>query len=487
MTPRRSRAVARSRPIACVAVACLACHGVASAHGFGERYDLPVPLSLWIGAAAAAVILSFVLMGVFVTLPYGGTRSPRLDLLRFRIGRAMAGRFVRRVVQCFAVALLALVVAAGLFGDQTPTRNIAPTLIWVVWWVGFAYLSALVGNVWAVVNPWAASFAAYESFSKRWPWALPQVREREWPAWLDVWPAVALLFAFAWVELVYDGRSIPSRLAWLCIAYSALTWAGMFAFGRTAWLRNADPFANAFGVFARFAPTETHERVWNLRPFGAGLLDTRDVTPSMVVFVLLLLSTVTFDGFTATPAWARLQDTLYAALPGLGNARLTFIATAGLAMFAAIFVAIYAAFARTVAIAGRGELAPSAVARRFVLSLVPIAIAYHLAHYFTYLLIQGQLVIRLASDPFGFGWDLFGTARYRPDIGIVGARFAWYVAVGAIVVGHIVAVCVAHIIALRAYSSRRVALRSQIPMLVLMVAYTVVGLWIIAQPIVETR
>jgi hypothetical protein len=121
-----------------------------------------------------------------------------------------------------------------------------------------------------------------------------------------------------------------------------------------------------------------------------------------------------------------------------------------------------------------------------VLSLIPIAIAYHLAHYLTYLLIQGQLVIRLASDPFGFGWNLFGTARYRPDIGLVGARFAWYTAVSAIVLGHILAVYVAHVIALREYATRRAALRSQVPMLVLMVGYTMVSLWIIAQPIVET-
>ena len=119
--------------------------------------------------------------------------------------------------------------------------------------------------------------------------------------------------------------------------------------------------------------------------------------------------------------------------------------------------------------------------------LVPIAMAYHLAHYFTYLLIQGQLLIRLASDPLGFGWNLFGTARYRPDIGIVGARAVWYTAVVAIVVGHVLAVYVAHVVALREYRDRRAALRSQLPMLVLMVGYTVVSLWIIAQPIVESR
>jgi hypothetical protein len=336
-----------------------------------------------------------------------------------------------------------------------------------------------------------------------------------------MWPAVLLFLAFAWVELIYTGRSIPAHLGRLIVGYSALTFAGMALFGRAAWLRHGDPFAAAFGVLARFAPTEIRtadpeacrrcavpcrgqdgvcrdcgacferadpaRREWNLRPFAAGLLHTADVTPSMVVFVLLLLSTVTFDGFTATPAWSGLEGALYAALAPLGEARLTVIGTLGLLVFPLVFVAVYLAFARWMASMGGGELAPGTVARLFVLSLVPIAIAYHLAHYFTYLLIQGQLLIRLASDPLGLGWNLFGTARYRPDIGIVGARAVWYTAVVAIVLGHVIAVWVAHVVALREYRDRRAALLSQLPMLVLMVGYTVVSLWIIAQPIVETR
>ena len=205
------------------------------------------------------------------------------------------------------------------------------------------------------------------------------------------------------------------------------------------------------------------------------------------MFVLLLLSTVTFDGFTATPAWARLEGALYAALTPLGESRLTVIDTRGLLLFPLLFLLVYLAFARWMARMGDDQLPAATVARLFVLSLVPIAIAYHLAHYFTYLLIQGQLLIRLASDPLGYGWNLFGTARYRPDIGVVGARAVWYTAVVAIVIGHVLAVYVAHVVALREFRDRRAALRSQLPMLVLMVGYTVVSLWIIAQPIVESR
>ncbi|MBI4311002.1 MAG: hypothetical protein HY681_04390 [Chloroflexi bacterium] len=127
------------------------------------------------------------------------------------------------------------------------------------------------------------------------------------------------------------------------------------------------------------------------------------------------------------------------------------------------------------------------LARAFVFSLIPIALAYHLAHFLAFLLIQGQLLVPLASDPFGWGWDLLGTARYTVNVNVVGAKFAWFLGVGAIVVGHIVAVYVAHVMALRQVGERRAALRSQYPMLALMVGYTMVSLWIIAQPIVEVK
>ena len=205
-----------------------------------------------------------------------------------------------------------------------------------------------------------------------------------------------------------------------------------------------------------------------------------------MVFVLLLLATVTFDGFMATPPWSTIESTLYAVAPGSPDFKLTAVATAGLIAFAVLFVSVYRVFAIWIARAG-GRHSPPAVDRVFVLSLVPIALAYHLAHYFTYLLIQGQRAIYLVSDPFGFGWNLFGTADFRPDIGLVDARFAWYTAVVAIVAGHIVAVYVAHVIALRELPDYRAVVRSQLVMLVLMVGYTTASLWIIAQPIVESR
>jgi len=489
----------------------------AKAHGFGDRYDLPVPLSLWVAGAAIAVVLSFVVIGVFVRGAAPAGRYPRTNLLRWKAARLLVHPRVWLGGQIVSIALLVLIVAAGVVGTQNPVRNLAPTAIWVVWWVGFAYLSALVGDVWKVVNPWSALFALVERPTGGGSQAEPRVA---YPRALGAWPAVVLFGAFAWIELVFDGRAIPAQLALITIGYSVTTWTGMAIFGRLAWLCHGDPFAVAFGLLARFAPTELRvtdagrcrrcegecggaegecvncvecfrrapeaERELNLRPFAAGLVSGEGVSSSMAVFVLLFLASVTFDGFMATPPWSTIESTLYAVIPGSPDLKLTAVATAGLVGFAVLFVVGYRACAGWIAVAA-GQHSPSRIGRVFVLSLVPIALAHHLAHYFTYLLIQGQRAILLVSDPFGFGWNLFGTAGFRPDIGLVDARFTWYTAVGAIVGGHIVAVYVSRVIALRECADYRAVVRSQLAVLVLMVGYTTVSLWIIAQPIVESR
>jgi hypothetical protein len=457
----------------------------ASAHGFGLRYDLPLPLSLWIVGAASTIILSFLLLAVFVRRNSSTDATAEMDILQWKMAGAAGSGRTRSIARVFAVGALIVIILAGIIGDQTPTRNLAPTAIWIAWWVGVSYMSAFVGNVWCVINPWAASFEWYEKcFPTQSPWRKPKIR---WPRNLGVWPATGLFLGFAWVELVWDGRSIPSHLAWLAVGFSLTTWVGMWLFGRETWLRYADPFTLAFSVLARFAPTEMRlaTRTWVLRLPGAGLLHTSNVSPSLVVFVIVMLSTVTFDGLMATPLWRRLEDALYGALPIFGDSRLAIINTGGLLFFCAAFVAIYRVVAVFVAKASPKAMTVGAASEAFVLTLVPIAIAYLIAHYLIYFLIQGQLLIRLASDPFGFGWNIFGTARFRPNIGIVGARFAWYTSLIAIVLGHVVAVSLAHIIALRRVGDPHAAMRSQLPMLVLMVGYTMMSLWIVAQPIVE--
>ena len=201
--------------------------------------------------------------------------------------------------------------------------------------------------------------------------------------------------------------------------------------------------------------------------------------------MLLLLTTVTFDGFLATPLWLQIADILQALLPALGGTPWVAIKTVGLVAFAVLCLGVYYVCSWVMAVVTGRRLSGGTLARAFILTLIPIALAYHMAHYFSFLLIQGQLLIPLLSDPFGVGWNVLGSAGYRPNIGIVGARFAWFTVVIAIVVGHIMAVYLAHAVALHTWREYAPALRSQYPMLVLMVGYTMVSLWILSQPIVE--
>ena len=207
----------------------------------------------------------------------------------------------------------------------------------------------------------------------------------------------------------------------------------------------------------------------------------------MTAFVLLVLATVLYDGVLGTPEWTEIETALVALTPGLGDVAAITIRTIGLAAFWALFFGAYLAVSAMISAAVARRRSTWDIARSMALTLVPIAIAYHLAHYLVYLLVQGQYIVPLLSDPFGYGWDLFGTAGYRVDIGIVGARFAWYTAVTAIVIGHIVAVYLAHAKSMRMFATRSTALRSQLPLTALMVAYTFVSLSILAEPITERR
>jgi hypothetical protein len=202
------------------------------------------------------------------------------------------------------------------------------------------------------------------------------------------------------------------------------------------------------------------------------------VSTALMVFVMMALSTVTFDGLKETPWW----NTVHRELEVLG---VSWVDTIGLFGIPLLFLAIFLGFAWAMRRLSSNAMTTGDMARAFVLSLIPIALAYHFAHFLALLLIQGQVIVPLASDPFGRGWDLFGTADYAIDIGVINARAAWFFSIAVIVVGHVAAVFIAHVVSLRKISDHAAAMRSQYPMLVLMVFYTAVSLWIISQPIVE--
>jgi hypothetical protein len=304
-----------------------------------------------------------------------------------------------------------------------------------------------------------------------------------------------LFVIFAWMELVWSGRNVPADLATALVIYSVFTFAGMAWLGREVWLCCGEVFTQVFDIFARFAPMTARAGALELRVPACGLVDAPAST-SMAALVIAVLATVTFDGLLETPLWARLDlavleapddSFLWTVLNLREEGALRLLRTLALPPFVAVFALAFILVCRAMAALAAEPFATTGViVGRFVFTLVPISLAYHVAHYFSYLLIGGQYIIPLLSDPFLLGWNLIGTASYRVDIGLVDPRLQWSVAVIAVVLGHVIAVWLAHVTALRTFSRPRAAVVTQLPLMALMVGYTMVSLWILSQPIVET-
>jgi hypothetical protein len=481
-----------------VSVALLAGVAPAAGHGLGERYDLPLPLGLYLSGAALVVALSFLVPAALARMaPKTAGRAPS-QFPGLKIPHCPGARALAVAVRSFSVALFILLLTAGFFGNPNPFKNPLPVSVWIIGWVGIAYVSALLGNIWALINPWDNLFRLGEWIARR-AAGRPLQPLIGYPAFLEAWPAVTLFFVFAWMELVWPDRDRPVALAWAILLYSVITWSAMAAFGRRIWLENGEAFAVAFGLLARFAVIgrlDDRENRIVLRPPAIGLLVRSPVAPSIAAFALLMLATVTFDGLLETPLWAAISDRALAtplvtrAADILGLQPHKLLATVALIMVPLIFAAIYLAVAHLMALAvsaGATSVGTSEMARLFVLTVVPIAIAYHLSHYLSYLLIAGQFIIPIASDPFALGWNLFGTRLYLVDFSVIDARFVWYASLALIVAGHVIAVWLAHFQAARCLPDRRSVQRSQIPMLALMIGYTAVSLWILAQPITKAE
>jgi hypothetical protein len=258
----------------------------------------------------------------------------------------------------------------------------------------------------------------------------------------------------------------------------------MLTFGRSTWNANGEAFAVYFGLLARLSPFGLQRErgapriVVRLPLTGAASPDQR---PGSVAFVAVMLGSVAFDGFSRTNWWQSRLFSIDAALgldhPGLADLAVTGFNLAGL-LAAVLLVALV--FLLAIEGARRASGRTGSLAQHFVGSLIPIALAYAVAHYFSLLLLQGQATRRLISDPFGYGWDLFGTRDFEPQLDVLTPNTIWYVQVAALVVGHVLGLVLAHDRAVALFRSSGAALRTQYTMLVLMIAYTVGGLWLLS-------
>ena len=376
-----------------------------------------------------------------------------------------------------SAGLLTLVFLTALIGEPTSDRNFAPWFVYIIFWLGLVPVQVLLGNVWPVLNPWLA----YAN-GVAWLW---RRLGREWvpplayPERLGVWPAAIALYSFAALELAYAEPASPRALALAIAIYSYAMWFGMAAFGRRTWDEHGNGFTVYFGLLARIAPFGEHnERIVLRMPFSG--LAGPERTPGMLAFVSVMLGSVVFDSVSNLTLWldftAELQQPYLLDAPGTAELVGTGLALAGIALSAAVVATTYLA---AIGVA-RSMVGEKPLRQEFLLGLVPIALAYAVSHYFTALVRDGQYAWALASDPFGFGWDLFGFADYAPPIVPIDPNTVWYAQFAVLVAGHVAGLVVAHDRAV-AILPQRDALRSQYAMLALMVVYTVGGLWLLSQ------
>lgn len=453
-------------------------------HGFGLRYDLPASLALYLFAAGGVVVISFVLVVLFAGDQVGAKAIdyPRRPLpFLLAMARSPWPRIVGGVI---GVLGLLTVVVTGLFGSTDPTRNPAEYITWIYFWAATVILSGLVGNLWYLLNPWAATYDAVSRIVRvRSIWKLPDV---------GVWPAAAAYFAFACLELTTGMANRPWLVATVALVYTVLTLAGMVLFGRDEWLGHCEGFTVLFGIVGRFSPIEAerddagHLSAVYLRPWGVGLLKPAPSGWDRVVFVILMLSTLAFDGILATPAWQDFNLALEPVWLPMGSLGFFFVRTLGLILLTVAFLLVFVAFMEAVIYLGSRKVDLKTTVSGFALTLVPIALVYNAAHNYSYVVVQSQGLIPLLNDPLSKGWHLWpAMAGYTPSFALAQASTVWFAQIILIVLGHVIAVYLAHLRAGERFRTAQRALLSQYPMLLLMVMYTMTSLWILAQPITK--
>jgi YHS domain-containing protein len=501
-----------------------------------------IPTWMYYLSIAGVLVVSF---GVFerrkapaaASLSQASLARNRIDLLSSRLVRFLAtSRVVRFAAQSVVVGLFFLVIAAGLFGNQNPALNIAPILTWTVWWGGLVILIMFAGKAWCWICPWDAVAGWMEKlrFWKKSDEGLSL--NLKWPRPLrNIVLATVLFVGLTWIELGFGVTMKPAITAYLAIAMLLMAIVSAFLFEKKGFCRYACLVGRVSGLYAMFSGVEVRSKdqsvcrscrgkecvkgsrtaygcptflfpgyltsntyciqcmeciqacpennlAINLRPWGADLIGQHRPRTDEAYLALLMLSITGFHGLTMTPNWGRLTEWLSSSL-SLGNL-LAF--SLGMTLLMAAPILIYAMLVRLSYVLGAGANSGHPLTFhdyfvRYAYALLPIALFYHLAHNMEHLLMEGPKVVALLSDPFGWNWNVLGTAHWTiPPL--VSLDVLWIVQVTLVLVGHVYSLWIAHHTSRQLFADRVSARRSQAPMLVAMIAFSIFSLWLLKQP-----
>lgn len=460
---------------------CLTAAGVFSplpafAHASERGHVLLLPTGYYVAGALVAVLASFLVLALLPPRAVAALWSRKLALGSIPDGRAWTSGL--------AFMFLCVLVAAGIWGSRDPLANPLPLTVWTLLWIAVTLAQGFFGNVWSWINPWYGPYRLAMQLSG----GPGRRRVRPVRSPLAYLPALLGFLAFAWFELVYPAPEDPARLAVVVSAYWLASFLAMLRFGYERWSRYGEFLSAFYAIVARFAPIDGRPRrgriALSLRWPGAGLMRAQPLPPTGALFLIAALSSVSFDGLSKTFLWLGTFGINPLEYPG--RSALVGLNTVGLLVFclgmAVVAVACVALGERLV-----GAVQPlSRAVGLLVWSLVPIALAYQASHYVATLLVNGQYAVVALSDPFHRGWNLFGTAGLHVEAAITagagGAWLVWNFQSVVIVLGHVLAVLAAHLLAYRLHPDRAAASTSQIPLTVLMLGYTALGLWLLSTP-----
>ena len=446
------------------------------AHGIVGRKDLPVPELVFLYAAVAVLVISFIALAVLWPQPKLEAESGWR-----RLSRLPGAVVVDAVCGAIGVFLLGVTVWAGFAGEQTPQANWAPTFVYVIFWLGFAAASVLFGDVFKAFNPWRAIGRGVAGLARLIRGAsLPE--PLPYPDRLGRWPAAVGIFAFAWMELAASDGDTPRNVAIAALVYSAITFVGMALYGVDRWIERGEAFSVYFNLYARISVWERRGSDVGVRPPLSGLARLERL-PGTVPLLAVMIGSVSFDGASEKSPWVDVAPDIGKFFDDLAfSPENALVVTYTLGLIAAIGIVygLYWLGVRGAKSVG-GGFDTRGLANAFVHSLVPIAFVYAAAHYMTLLIFQGQAIWFLASDPLGEGDDFFGTADRAIDYGVIGANATWYWQVGFVLLGHVAALILAHDRAVAMYRDAKLAVRSQYWMLAVMVFFTSLALWLLSE------
>lgn len=453
---------------------CTVAPSAALAHGAEGGIILLLPTGYYLVGAALTVAASFLLLAVLPARLVDRLAPMRLDMGTVR-------DLPHALTSLIGFIFLALLVIAGFLGERDPVANPLPAMIWTVWWVCFTVVQAVTGSLWPHLNPWTGVLSLL----------VHQEREplAKLPQGAGYLIAIFQFAAFAWFELVDPAPSDPERLATAVVIYFLFNLLGALIFGETHWMARAEPFSIFFGLIGRLSPIArkgvgpSRTRLGLVWP-GRQLIGHPPLPLSGALLILLTLSTVSFDGLSRTFLWLSAAGINPLEFPG----RSAVMSSSTLGIVGA-FVVLSGAFVLAVvlgsAMAGKPTLWHEA-AGRLVYSIVPVALAFQAAHYLTNVLVDGQNALIAVSDPFGLGWNLFGTAEWHTTTSflntIAGVTLIFNTETAVIALGHVIGITMAHLIAMELFQNPRKAVISQIPLAALMVFYTGFGLWLLSTP-----